>query len=306
MAFRKKSTRELVAGDSAVFAGTPTPKKKEKKERGPGLPLKLRLKSRGFLGGVCIILALLLAFVATPMIADRDGAVISVVTLTADAKPGQMLTADLLTLREVGRLGLPADAITNLAAAKGRYLTTPMLEGDILTGRRLQDNYPTDTPELLGLGDRMAVSVALADLAQSVSGRLRAGDIIQLFAVLRDNGTGQNADPNNYVATLIPELQAVEVLLVTDGNSTTVEEGQTGEAEQVATVILSVNQNQAAALVGLHTNATLHAALLCRDDPERKEVLLKAQAEVLGNGAQATETEAEPAVEPAVEGGETP
>lgn len=301
MAFRKKSTRELVQAGGSADAGTATPPKKEKKDKPPRLPWKLRLKSRGFLGGCCVLAALLLAFVVTPLMASGRDATVSVVTLAADVPLGQRITPDLLVVRQMGRQGLPAGALTDPAEAEGMYLTMPLLEGDILTKRRLQDGYPTDTPELLDLGDRMALSVSLADLSQSVSGRLRAGDLIQLFAVLNNKEAAMDAAaPENYSAAVIPELQAVEVLLVTDSASGDVEGGQ-AEEDLLATVVLSVDQRQAAALAGLNTNATLHAALLCRGDPEKKAALLNAQKERLDSLEQTPEPAEAPAVE--TEGG---
>lgn len=303
MAFRKKSTRELVQAGGSADAGTATPPKKEKKDKPPRLPWKLRLKSRGFLGGCCVLAALLLAFVVTPLMAAERDATVGVVTLAADVPLGQRITPDLLIVKQMGLHGLPAGALTDPAAAEGRYLTIPLLEGDILTQRRLQEGYPTDTPELLNLGDRMALSVSLADLSQSVSGRLRAGDLIQLFAVLNNKGAATDAStPENYSAAVIPELQAVEVLLVTDRASGHVEGGQS-EENLLATVVLSVDQRQAAALAGLNTNATLHAALLCRGDPEKKAALLLAQEERLASMDQSPAPAEEPAEE--TEEGET-
>lgn len=286
MGFRKKSTKELVQ-DGAGTGEPLAPKKKKNarkpKEKKAGMPMVDRLKSKGFLGGLCVVLALLLAFVLTPAMAARKAVTVEVVTLATDAALGSKITSGMLTTREMGAINLPAGTVTDPAEAVDKYLTMALLEGDILTTRHMQSEYPTEDPELLNLGGRLAMSVSLAGLAESVSSKLRAGDIIQLLAVLEDqNGPSKTG---SYTATIVPELQAVEVLIVTNNKAMEVtRDGETGD-NQIATVVLSVDRQQAAVLAGLNAKATLHAALVSRGDEEVKEAYLKQQATLLAEVA---------------------
>jgi pilus assembly protein CpaB len=131
----------------------------------------------------------------------------------------------------------------------------------------------------------VAISISLPDLAQSVSGKLRQGDIIQLFAV---------EDNNSFTAVAPPELQYVEVLAATYVDGTDVQDepaaqdnqGQQNgiasgsqENDTLTTVTLLANEEQAACLAGLEHNATLHAALVVRGDDTAKKAALDAQKE---------------------------
>ena len=280
--FKKKSTMELVHGGTASSAEPPNEPKKQK-EKKPGLPWKQRLKSKGFLGGCCIVAAAILSFVVTPALAAQKAATVQIVTLSADVVQGEQLTAGKLVMREMGKLNLPAGAMTDLAQAEGMYMTKNALEGDILTSRHIQPDYPTDDPELLSLNGRLAMSVSLTDLAQTVSSKLRAGDVVQLFAVFDDSVEAQK----NYTASIIPELQAVEVLMVTNSDAADVsdqdETTTEGTDRQIATLVLSVDRRQAAVLAGLNTKATLHAALVIRGDDAVKQSLLAQQAALLAD-----------------------
>lgn len=317
MPFRKKSTRELVqSGSPPPVPSEKGPKpekpkkaKKEKKEKVPGLPWRQRLKSKVFLGGCCLTAAILLAFVITPAVASSTSATADVVVLTADADQGDQLKDSMLTVRQMGKLNLPKDAVTDPAEVKNMYLTRPMLAGEILTRRHIQAEYPTDTPQLLSLEkDQLAMSVALTDLSHSVSGKLRAGDIIQLFAVIDDADEDDTVD--QCAAVPVPELQAVEVILVTDDSAAVLTgEESTAAAEergQIATIVLGVSVDQAAVLAGLNANATLHAGLVCRGDEKRKAELLDFQQTVLSEKKGQDDEPFQRIPIPQSEGGSTP
>lgn len=305
MAFRKKSTRELVQNGSDTPqepVSKPGKKAKSPREKVPRRPLKMQLQSKGFLGGICLVLALVLAFIVSPALAARKAATVEIVTIAEDVPFGTKIVSSMLSVREMGAINLPAGAVTDPAAVVDKYLTTALLQGDILTTRHFQDNYPTDDPELLNLGGRLAMSVSFTDLATSVSSKIRAGDIIQLLAVLK-NDNNVSETPTT-AATVVPELQAVEVLIVTNGKATAVTaDGETGD-NQIATVVLSVDRQQAAVLAGLNANATLHAALVTRGDETAKDTYLLQQETLLSElEADGTQTPDTAEVTPSAEGG---
>ena len=163
--------------------------------------------------------------------------------------------------------------------------------------------YPGADPQLANLpADKVAISVSLeADLAQSVSGKLREGDVIQLYAV---------EDNTSLTATVISELQYVEVLAATysDGEDAQKKGASKGEQEEnkFATVTLLANQQQAACLAGLDHNATLHAALVTRGNHAAMKKVLAAQEEYFASAdhtAPAAQTAPAAAENTTAEGG---
>lgn len=284
----QKSTMAMVHGEDAPETPKPEKKKKEKvrkaeaeREYHSGRSL---LRNKTLWGILCILTALLIGFVATPLAQQRAAELASVVVLTKDADVRTSLTSDMLEMQSRAANGIPADAIMAISDALGKYVAREGLTGDILTTARLTDHYPTDDPELLELPEgKVAMAVALDSLEQSVASKLRAGDIVQLFAVL--NNTANAAEKETVTAALIvPELQAVEVLSVTNSGGEAVldraESGVTTDAEsdrQIATVVLAVNQEQASTLAGLAANAKLHAALVLRGDSLAKSAVLEKQ-----------------------------
>lgn len=260
-------------------------KPKEPKESRNRRPLKDLLKSKGFLGALCIVTALLLAFVAVPILQLQLAKTASVVVLACDVPASSRITAEMLTKREMGIAGLPAGTLYDSDLAVGQYLTVAGAADDVLTGKRLSSVLPGDDPELAALpAGKMAMSITLPDLAQSVSGKLRSGDIIQLFAVQKD--TAGAPDENSYEALAITELQRVEVLAVTNSAARDVVSGEvpldaTDTERLIVTVTIAVNEKQAQAVAGLEQLATLHAALVVRGDAAAKTAALALQESTL-------------------------
>jgi len=289
---KKASTKELVQGDvSTVSEETPDrdrpagkrPKKEKepKPSKGERKSAKEVMTSKKFLGGLCLTAGLLIAFVAAPLVQAKTAELAPVVVLAQDAPVGTKLTGDMLQVEQIGAAGIPDGALTDPAEASGKYITAAGLSGDILTAARVMDQYPTADPELLDLpAGKVAMAVALDSLEQSVASKLRAGDVIQLFATL-NNSMDVSADTT---ALTIPELQAVEVLSVTNSKAANVDDpdGQEDNAcdqedRQISTVVLAVNERQAAILAGLSANAKLHAALVVRGGAADQEKALAAQ-----------------------------
>lgn len=289
---KKTSTKELVMGGVATASGENPDQgrpagKRPRKEKEPKLPKGERksakevMTSKKVLGGLCLTAGLLIAFVAAPLVQARTAELAPVVVLTQDTPVGTKLTGDMLRVERIGAAGIPDGAFTDPAEAAGKYVAAAGLSGDILTAARVTDQYPTEDPELLDLPDgKVAMAVALDSLEQSVASKLRAGDVIELFATL-NNSMDVSADS---AALTIPELQAVEVLSVTNSKAANVDnpDGQEDNADgqedrQISTVVLAVNERQAAMLAGLSANAKLHAALVIRGGAADREKALAAQ-----------------------------
>lgn len=296
--FAKKSTRELVHGEAEAKKEKPKKpwkigkggQEKEKKER----PLNDHtpiFRTKVFWGVVSILLGLVVSFVGVPMLQSAVSKTEQTVCFAQDVRAGTKVTKDLLTTTDMSLYHLPTSTIHDPQVAIGQYVKTDAVAGDIVTTSRLSTDYPGLDPQLAKLPDgMMAISISLPDLAQSVSGKLRQGDVIQLFAV---------EDNNSFTAVAPPELQFVEVLDATYVDGTDVQDnqntaaGESGQNDTLATVALLANEQQAACLAGLEKNATLHAALVVRGDDAAKNAALDAQKEYFAT-LDAPEDTAEP------------
>lgn len=288
--FKKKSTMELVRGagaketPNAPDAARPPEGGAEKPKR--KLPWKELssasfLRTRMFYGLLSILVACGICFGAVPALIRSTTDTVEILTFAAPARAGAQVTETMLVSVSLARYHLPDGAVgaEELRSVLGQYVTTDAIPGDVLTAARLSERYPGDDAALLDIPEgKVAISVSLPNLAQSVSGKLRRGDVIRLFCVSKDGVDASAAAP--------AQLQYVEVLAATypDGTDVDKEPGAlSGGAsnadgnDYLATVTLLADPRQAAALAGFEQNAVLHAALVVRGDDARKAAALAAQ-----------------------------
>lgn len=296
---RSKSTLEMVhgaqnAGENADINQEPPEKRRRRRAEKSEHPF---YQSRVFIGILLILAACIISFGGVPFVLHAATKTVSVVICKDNLRAGTMITADMLDAVEMTSYHLPAGAILDPAAAIGQYVTADAVEGDIVTKKRLSQNYPGNDPSLLSLPDgKVAISIALSDLAQNVSGKIRGGDVIQLYAVNSNDTSGKASAP--------AELQYVEVLSVSysDGadvnydNTVGLINGSSNAAgkDVLAAVTVMVNPEQAAIIAGLQNSSKLYAAIVIRGDNGRKSAALLAQENYFATATMtdlATDTE---------------
>ena len=281
--FGKKSTRDMVGGTQAPTPppkNTATVKVKKGKEKRPKRKSEAPslLRNRMFLGVLSIGIALFIAFGLTPVITMLTSRDIKAVRLKADVPKGTILAAEQIETVSINARNLGQYIITDPAQVVGKYAAIDMLQGDLLTEQKVSNAIQYDDPYLAALPEgKMAISVAMQSPEESLSGKLRAGDIVRMYAYMSDS-----LDTSEYNALSLPELQYVEVLAVTNGRMRDLDtkndlaDAETEEAA-ISTVTLAVNTQQASVLAGLNQCAQLHAALVSRGDEARKAASLEAQ-----------------------------
>ena len=195
---KKRSTRELVQGtvNTKEVSGTEILEKEvelekqpKQKKRGREHPKKESgrgelVRSKMFWGVASTTAALLIAFGGVPAVVNEVGELVDVVVFAEDVKAGSVITGEMLEYRQMTAYNLQPGAILDMEQVQGRYVTKDAAEGDVVTSKRVSETYPGGSPELANLPEgQLALSFTLADLAESVSSKLQAGDIIQIFAV---------------------------------------------------------------------------------------------------------------------------
>lgn len=256
-------------------------------------PISSLLKSKFFVGIVCLALAVFLAFVGIPMAQIKINDTVTVVRFSQNVAAPSVVTDDAVIEEQASKYNLPLGYISSKADVVGKYITSDAVKGDIATSGRVSDTYPGDDPALAFLPDgKYAVSFTLPSVAASLSSKLRAGDVIQIFAAF-----DRERDEDGYCAQIPSELQYVEVLSVTDSAAGEIKENYSkgekvssalsgGEISVIQNVTVLVNQAQAAAIAGLEYSANLHTALVCRGNEALKSQLLQMQESLIKTQAE--------------------
>ena len=237
------------------------------------------MRKRTVLGIVCVGLALVISFVLAPMIYQRQVQTVSVVQLTRNVAQGIVLTERDLKSVDLPASAIPDGAIVDLTQAVGQYTTAALFVGDTVTSAKVSGEGSLNSNDVLATldGSKVAVSITIDSFAAGLSGKLKNGDIVSLMV------TGNNGLP----ATMPQSLQYVQIITTTTATGVdmdSVSSNQDGASQLASTITVLVSPQQAVELAQYESNASLHAALVCRGDSQKAQSYLEKQEELLNHG----------------------
>jgi pilus assembly protein CpaB len=235
-------------------------------------------KNRTVLGVICIVIALIICFVLTPLFNAGLSKKTTVVRVTKNALSGEVVTKDMLAEVEVGSYNLPSGVCRRIEDVEGKYLTADIFTGDFILPGKVSEAPAAENSYLYGLsGEKQAISITIGRFAEGLSGKLMSGDIVSVIA----------PDYQRKGETVIPpELKYVEVIAVTaktgfDANTETGAETAEEEKELPATVTLLATPEQSRILAELECEGTMHLSLVYRGTTEKAAEFIREQETVL-------------------------
>lgn len=232
------------------------------------------MKNRTVIGIVCIILAVAVTFVVSPLVNKISDQKTEVVRFTADVGHGVKITDEHIELVEISNSALPDKTIKSKDAVVGKYATADLFKGDIATESKVTDNANTANDIMASLkGDKIAMSITINSFAGGLSGKLENGDIVSIYVTDKDEVTEVPAS-----------LKYVKVITTTTSggiDENDVIQNEDGSFELPTTITVLVTVEQAKILANYEENAVMHVALVYRGDDATSEKFLKVQDEYL-------------------------
>ena len=236
-------------------------------------------KDRTFIGIICILISLFVCFGITPMFNDKISERVDIVRVVKDINEGELITKDMIKLESVGGYNLPINVIKTTDNIVGKYATANLKVGDYVLSSKVSNEPQRENEYLYNLdGNRQAISVTLKNLANGVSGKLKAGDIVSVVAPdFRKSG----------ISKIPAELKYVEVVGVTtpsgydtNTNEEKIREKNGEDKELPTTITLLANPEQSKILAELESDGTIHLSLVYRGSKEDCQKFLEAQEKV--------------------------
>lgn len=232
------------------------------------------MKNRTVIGIICIVLAVVMTFVISPVVNKMTEGKEKVICFSKDIPHGSQITDEDVAEVEVLKSGLPENAITDKTLVVGKYANADLFKGDIATDAKLTGDANSAENILSALGEgKVAMSITISSFAGGLSGKLENGDIVSVYVTDKD---GNTAVPK--------ELQYVRVITTTTSGGVDENEvvpNEDGSFDLPTTVTVLVSVKQAETLANLEKNATMHLALVCRSGDEKAQQLLNTQEEYL-------------------------
>lgn len=226
------------------------------------------IKNRYVIFALCLILAGVIAFVIVPKSNKNMAESVDVVKVTKQIEKNTQITEDMLEIKHMPKQAVTQSTITDKKQIVGKVSNVQLLPEDNLVMQKFTE-VGTETDKALYEMDnskQLAISVTLANLASSVSGKIQPGDVVSVYGFI--NETKQLAD--------YTDLQYIEVIGVSNSSaeelSTRNSDSETDSSDKVvpATVTLSVNRNQAQELVVLENTSSIHIVFVGRGEISRK------------------------------------
>ena len=226
------------------------------------------IKNRYVIFVLCLILAGVIAFVIVPKSNKNMAESVDVVKVTKQIEKNTQITEDMLEIKQMPKQAVTQSTITDKKQIVGKVSNVQLLPEDNLVMQKFTE-VGTETDKALyemDNSEQLAISVTLANLASSVSGKIQPGDVVSVYGFI--NETKQLAD--------YTDLQYIEVIGVSNSSaeelSTRNSDSETDSSDKVvpATVTLLVNRNQAQELVVLENTSSIHIVFVGRGEISRK------------------------------------
>ena len=228
------------------------------------------MKNRTAMGIVCIVLAVAVTFIVSPLVNNISDKKTEVIRFVTDVSHGSEISEEDVELVEISNSALPEKVIKDKTAIIGKHATADIFKGDLATESKITDNANTANDVLASLkGDKVAMSITIGSFAGGLSGKLENGDIVSICVTDKEDKTEIPA-PLKYVKV---------ITTTTSGgiDENDVVENEDGSFELPTTITVLVSVEQAKILANYEKSATMHVALVYRGDDARANKFLKAQ-----------------------------
>lgn len=229
------------------------------------------MKNRTIIAVICIVLAIVMVFVVSPLVNKLTTDSMDVVRLSKNLTRGTQITSEHLEMVSVKRDTVPGGIITDPNLIIGKYAATDLFAGDYLTNGKIAGEANSADDVFADMNGKVAISVPLGSFAGHLSGKLQNGDIIRFYV--------RNTDLS--ASTFVPgALQWVKVVTTTTGggiDQNEIVENEDGTYEMPATATILVNETQARILAEYAATSEIHLALIYRGTAEKAQEYLKLQ-----------------------------
>lgn len=231
------------------------------------------MKNRTILAVICIVLAIVMVFVVSPLVNKLTTDSTDVIRLKQNVTRGTQITSEHLEVVSVKRETIPSGVINDANLIIGNFAAADLFAGDYLTWEKIAGEANTAEDVFADLNGKVAISVPVGDLAQHLSGKLQNGDIVRFYV--------RNQDLSE--STFVPgALQWVKVVTTTTGggvDQNDIEKNEDGSYSMPDTVTVLVNETQARILAEYSSTAEIHLALIYRGTAEKANTYLEMQDE---------------------------
>lgn len=233
------------------------------------------MKNRTLIGIICMILAVSLTFIVSPVVSKLTTDTVEVPRLSSQVGQGSKITSGSIEKVSVRKDSLPNGVIKDEKQIIGMYAASTLYAGDYLTEGKITNKSRSSEDVISGFnGTKFAMSFTIDSFAAGLSGKIQNGDVISL--VVKDKDTGK--------AILPGAFKYVKVITTTTAGGVDqdkIVKNDDGSFDAPATITLLVNETQAK-LLASYEEGTISCVLVYRGSEENTQKFLAKQEEFFG------------------------
>lgn len=221
------------------------------------------MKNRTVIGVICIVLAVLVTFLVTPLINALTTDTVKVLRLKADVDQGTLLQAAHLETVEVAKATVPKGILNDSKKIVGKFATTKLHSGDYVYTDSVSDTANSAEDIFAGLdGDKVAISIPVSGFAEGVSNKLQNADVISLLVTVRNE---DSLDIKTYIPGALKYMRVITTTTSSGLDRDELVENEDGSLAIYSTITFLVTKEQAQLLTLLsNMGADMTAALVYR------------------------------------------
>lgn len=226
------------------------------------------LKSKAFVGVLCLILAATISFLLIPRFFAQQKATALIPRAAQEIAAGTVITENMLTLAETGSYGLPNGVLRDKESIVGMVAVEAVHDGEYLWQTALAtSNEYAKASEAKSKGlevGQCLVTIKFPSASAGIAGVLRSGSMVNVFACT------ENMDDNSYVtAKALDDLFVYDVLnsdfesldKVDEAAENAIEGDNTNYNFEPTYVVIRCTEPQAETLISLERAGALHLTL---------------------------------------------
>jgi len=204
------------------------------------------LQNKIVVGGLCIFIAAVFAFLLLPGINKSKGNTVMVIKLTENIRVGTKIEETMLKEVEVGSFGLPESIVKEKSQIVGKFTKGALTIDELLLNTKFSEYASDDRLDKIMAEGKKLVSVTVSSNAASVANHLKSGDIVSIICYINGN------------EVTFTELKNLEIYSVENSESVNVEQVSEDGKNIAETLTLVVDENQAQKLIYAEYSGKLH------------------------------------------------
>ncbi len=214
--------------------------------------MKKVFENKILVGGICIVVAAILAFLILPSMYKQKEKTIFICRLMSDIPAGTKIETEMLKLVEVGSYGLPETVVKNTDDIVGKYAKVSMTTDDYLYASKFADYVSDERLDKAVAEGKRLVAVSVPSNAASVANHLKSGDKVTV---------AYYDDDKVVIDDILKNIEIYSVENEDAQNLDDIHDSEDNDKSIAASVTLIANDEQAERLVKAEYSGKVHLIL---------------------------------------------